>query len=195
MTWPFGDLKRHHYQLLVIDPPWVFKTYSEKGKEQKSPEVHYDCMSLDDIKALPVKDLAAEDAVVFLWTTWPILASGQALDVLHAWGFTPKTGGHWHKTTKHGKIAFGTGYLVRCASEPWLLATQGDPRKFLSKSARNAIVGPVREHSRKPEEAFAWFDLFAPRVSRCELFARQRREGWDVWGNEVEKFNKTLSEV
>jgi len=184
LTWPFGELQRGSYGLILADPPWDFKTYSDKG-HGKSAQNHYQCMSLDDIKALPVADLAAPDCCLFLWTTWPMLVQG--IDVLTAWGFSYKTGGHWRKTTKNGKLAFGTGYRVRCASEPWLLGFRGNPKNSIS--CRNALEGAVREHSRKPESVYEWCEQYLPDARRCELFSRQRREGWDVWGNEVDHFD------
>lgn len=191
-AWPFVNpsacvaagavpqLERGAYGLIMVDPPWEFDTWSDKGKG-KSPESHYNCMSLDDIKALPVADLAAPDCCLFLWCTWPRLDDGR--EVLDAWGFEYKTGGAWHKTTRHGKTAFGPGYRVRCASEPFRLAFRGNPKN--SRAERNIIVGSVREHSRKPESAYAWCERYLRGVRRADLFSRQVRTGWDFWGNEV----------
>jgi N6-adenosine-specific RNA methylase IME4 len=183
MEWPFSALQPFGYELIMADPPWRFDLYSSKG-EAKSAQAQYDCMSLDDIKALPVADLAAPDSCLFLWGTWPMLP--QALEVMKAWHFKYVTGGHWHKLTATGKQAFGTGYRVRCASEPWLLGTIGNPAT--SRSLRNAIEGATREHSRKPEEAYVWAEKYMPHARRVELFSRQSRAGWDVWGNETNKF-------
>lgn len=184
MNRPFADLVPLSYSMIMADPPWKFELYSAKG-QRKSPQAHYDCMSGDDIKALPVGHLAAPDSVLFLWATWPMLP--QALEVMRAWGFTYKTGGHWHKVTASGKQAFGPGYRVRGSSEPWLLGVIGNPKT--SRSERNSIVGVVREHSRKPEEAFRWCERYMPDARRVELFSRERRPGWHSWGNESEKFN------
>jgi N6-adenosine-specific RNA methylase IME4 len=184
MTWPFGNLQMFGYDMIVADPPWSFELYSEKG-EKKSAQAQYDCMSLDDIKRLPVSHLAAPDCCLFMWATWPMLP--QCLEVLKAWGFRYVTGGHWHKLTASGKQAFGTGYRVRCASEPWFIGLTGNPTT--SRSLRNAIEGVVREHSRKPEEAYTWAEQYIPNARRVELFSRQERPGWEVWGNESQKFN------
>jgi N6-adenosine-specific RNA methylase IME4 len=110
----------------------------------------------------------------------------EAFEVMEAWGFAYKTGGHWAKKTKNGKLAFGTGYRARCASEPFLLGFRGNPRN--SRRHRNAIEGIVREHSRKPEEAFAWCESYVE-GTRCELFSRARRPGWDVWGDDTDRFS------
>jgi N6-adenosine-specific RNA methylase IME4 len=173
------------YGLIVADPPWRFKLRSAKG-EKKSAQAQYACMDLDAIKALPVSHLAAGDCALMLWATFPMLP--QAFDVMAAWGFRFVSGGVWHKTTVNGKQAFGTGYRLRCAAEPWLLGVIGNPAT--SRAHRNSIVGVVREHSRKPEEAYRWAETYLPHVCRCELFSRQRRPGWDSWGNETDLFSQ-----
>lgn len=171
------------YGLIMADPPWKFENYSEKG-EEKNPTAHYECHDLDWIKNLPVGNLAGKDCLLWLWATNPMLP--QAIEVLGAWGFKFKTAGHWSKKTVHGKQAFGNGYILRGAGEPFLIGTVGKPR--YTKSVRSVIEGVVRENSRKPEEAFEAAERLVPNVRRCELFSRQRRRGWDVMGNEVEKF-------
>lgn len=188
MNWPFGALQPAAYQLLMVDPPWSFAHFSAKGRV-KSAQAHYACMSLDDIKALPVRALAAPDAVLMLWATNPLLP--RAVEVMDAWGFTFKTAGHWVKKTKTGKLAFGTGYILRGAGEPFLIGTVGKPKT--SRSVRSIIEGPVREHSRKPEEAFAWAEALMPEARRVELFARQTRPRWDAWGAEVGKFDEAAA--
>lgn len=182
--WPFGDLKPFHYSLISCDPPWRFANYSAKG-EVKNPLAHYDCMDLASIKALPVNQLAADDCACLMWATAPMLP--QAIETLAAWGFAFKSAGAWAKQSSTGNAwAFGTGYCFRSAAEFFILGTRGKP-KYLSRSIRNLIVAPVREHSRKPDEMHRNLEaLFEG--PRCELFARERRAGWDVWGNQTEKF-------
>lgn len=177
-------LEPGQYGLIVADPPWEFSTWSAKGRG-RSADRHYECMSAADIEALPVRKLAAPDCALFLWSTWPMLP--RAFAVVEAWGFSYATGGVWHKTTRHGRTAFGTGYRVRCASEPFLIATIGNPKN--TRSERNVIVGPVREHSRKPDEAYAWCERWMPGVRRCDLFSRESRPGWESWGREMGKFD------
>ena len=186
--WPFGDLMPLKYGFVLADPPWTFKLRSAKG-EKKSAQAQYACMGLEDIKALPVSQLASGDCALMLWATWPMLPD--ALDVMRAWGFRFVSGGHWHKVTLSGKQAFGTGYRLRCASEPWLLGVIGNPAT--SRRARNAIIGVVREHSRKPEEAYQWAEEYVSNVWRCELFARQRRANWECWGTELDKFEAEVA--
>ena len=196
MNWPFAPLTPYKYGAIVADPAWAYAMRSDKGHE-KSPEAHYETMPLDAIKALPVRDLAAPDCLLVLWSTWPHLA--QAIEVMATWGFTFKTGGAWIKRTATGKTAFGTGYLLRSASEPFLIGTIGSP-KIRSRSQRNVIetiedfpslVDAVRrEHSRKPAEMR---DIVAERLLpdqfACELFAREPWPGHEVWGNETRLFD------
>lgn len=182
--WPFGDLRMFGYSVILADPPWHFSNYSEKG-EAKNAIAHYDCMSLDDIKALPVSQLAMPDAACIMWATAPMLP--QAIETLDAWGFRYKTAGAWAKQSSTGvKWAFGTGYIYRSAAEFYILGTIGKP-KGLSRSIRNLIAAPVREHSRKPDQMHSDLEaLFEG--PRCELFAREGRSGWDAWGNQTSKF-------
>jgi N6-adenosine-specific RNA methylase IME4 len=87
---------------------------------------------------------------------------------------------------RHGKLAFGTGYVLRCAGEPFLIGTRGKPKT--TRAVRSIVEGPIREHSRKPDEAFAAAEKMMPDARRIELFSRQQRPGWTVWGNEIERF-------
>ncbi len=176
------DLPMFHYGLIMADPPWAFELRSEKG-EQKAAQAQYDCMDLDAIKAMQVGHHANKDCVLWLWATNPMLP--QAFEVMAAWGFQFKTAGHWSKKTANGKQAFGTGYILRCAGEPFLIGTVGNPGT--ARNVRSVIEGPVREHSRKPDEAFSAAETLT-NGPYLELFSRQRRDGWDVWGNETTKF-------
>lgn len=183
--WPFGDaLEPWAYNLIMADVPWQFSLWSDKG-EEKSPQAHYQTMALEQVKALPVVELAAKDCLLWLWATAPMLP--QALEVMAAWDFQYTTMGAWHKRTKHDKTAFGTGYVLRSALEPYLIGKRGEPQT--TRSVRNVVMGPVREHSRKPEEAYRAADALMPAARRVELFSRERRPGWCSWGNEVGKFN------
>jgi N6-adenosine-specific RNA methylase IME4 len=177
------DLPPLSYGFIMADPPWRYANWSRAG-EHKGAAAQYSCMSLDEIKALPVGQLATPDAILMLWATNPLLDT--AFSVLEAWGFTFKTAGHWVKKTKNGKLGFGTGYLLRGACEPFLLGTIGSPKT--SKSCRSVIEGLTREHSRKPDEAYEWAEKLLPNVRRADLFSRENRLGWDSWGNETGKF-------
>src|SRR5262249_11586256 len=134
--------------VIYVDPPWDFKVYSGKGK-QRSAERHFDVMSLDDIKALPVAPLAADDCALLLWAVWPELPG--ALDVIAAWGFQYQTAGFvWVKQNASGDGLFtGMGYHTRANTEPCLLATRGSPLR-LAKDVHQVVMTPVGEHSEKP---------------------------------------------
>jgi N6-adenosine-specific RNA methylase IME4 len=192
------------FNLIMADPPWSYEMRSDKGYA-KAPEAQYVTMPLDAIKALPVEALAAPDCLLWLWAVNPQLP--QAMEVLHAWGFTFKTAGTWLKRSKHGKVAFGTGYILRSANEPFLIGTRGSPKT--TRGTRSAIItdaaqelmemgivpkvvvtieAVAREHSRKPDEAYQACEELMPGARRLDLFSRQRREGWTSWGNEADKF-------
>jgi len=183
-AWPFGELEPWSFDLIMADPPWRFRLRSRQG-EGKSAQAHYACMSLTDIKALPVSDLAREDCLLWLWGTAPM--TPQALDVMSAWGFRFVTIGAWHKKTIHGATAFGTGYRLRSAMEPFFIGARGKPKS--SRSVRNLVEGLAREHSRKPDEAFAAAVRLMPHAHRVELFSRETRPGWSAWGNEPGLFD------
>lgn len=184
MSNPFPNLSPLHYGCILADPPWRFANYSAKG-EEKNPLAHYDCMTTQDIAALPVGHLAAPDCALVMWATAPMLP--EALHVMKAWGFTFKSAGAWAKQSSTGqKWAFGTGYCFRSAAEFFLLGTIGKP-KIQSRSVRNLIVAPVREHSRKPECQYEIAEALF-QGPYCEIFSRTNRAGWDCWGNEMGKF-------
>jgi N6-adenosine-specific RNA methylase IME4 len=172
-----------HYGVILADPPWRFATYSHKGRG-RSAEAYYDCMALSDIEALPVTGWAAADCALFLWATDPLLP--QALKVIATWGFVYKTAAFtWVKTTKDGTgFPIGCGYWTRANPELCILVTRGRPQR-LSRSVPQLIVAPRREHSRKPEEAYARIEALVG-GPYLELFAREERPSWDNWGAETE---------
>ncbi len=185
MKWPFGTLRPLSYDVIMADPPWSFDNWSIGGNA-KNAKAKYSCMPLAEIAALPVGHLARGDGWLWLWATYPMLP--QAVQVMAAWGFPYVTGGTWVKRGTSGKLAMGTGYVLRSCSEIFLLGKHGSPRTC-SRSIRNVIEAPRREHSRKPEEAYAMAeDLFGP-ARRADLFSRASRPGWDAWGNEAGKFD------
>jgi N6-adenosine-specific RNA methylase IME4 len=172
------------YKVIYADPPWSFKTWSDKGKG-RSPK--YRTMSIPQIKALPVEGLAHRDCVLFMWTTGPMLPA--SLEVMACWGFTYKTLGFtWAKPAADGfNWRMGMGFWTRANAELCLLGTRGLPKR-LAADVPSLIVDRVREHSRKPDET-------RKRIQRLcqgpyvELFARQRVPGWDVaFSDEPEKF-------
>lgn len=185
-AWPFGALAPQSFDLIMADPPWHFELYSEAG-EEKSAQAQYRTLSLEDIAALPVADLARENSLLVLWATAPMLPAQIAIG--ERWGFRYVTSGVWVKRTKHGKTAFGTGYVLRNAHEPFLIMKRGDPKT--ARDVRSVVEAEVREHSRKPDAAFAMAERLMPwpGVKRAELFSREHRAGWESWGDEAGKFN------
>jgi len=176
------------YNIIYADPPWQCRMSG--GYDGRSGERHYTTMTIDDIAGLPVSDLAAKDAVLFLWTTHFALAD--ALRVMTAWGFEYKTlAFNWVKKTKHGKLAFGIGTWTRSGSELCLLGVRGNIKRD-SGSVREVIVTPLQRHSAKPPEVRERIVELMGDLPRIELFAREKAEGWDVWGDETPSTRQTL---
>ena len=166
------------YAVIYADPPWDFEVYNEESGIERAAANHYSTMSLDEICALPIPSLASPAAALFMWTTVPHLR--ESFQVLDAWGFEYKTNIVWVKD----KI--GLGYFVRNQHELLLIATRGDmPTPLSANRPSSVITAPRREHSRKPDEAYALIERMYPELPRIELFARQTRLGWAAWGNEV----------
>ena len=177
-------LPKKQYNIIYADPPWTFRTYSAKGAEKKSAKQHYALMSLNEIKTMPVEDIAADDCVLFLWATMPNLQ--EAFEVIRAWGFEYKTCAFtWVKRNKVSDSWFwGLGYWTRSNAELCLLATKGNPKR-ISCSVHSVCDARVMEHSRKPSEIRDRIVQLCGDLPRIELFARQRVNGWDCWGNEI----------
>lgn len=171
------------FKVIYADPAWRFKVWSRDTGMGRSADSHYQTMTLDAIKQLPVRDIADKDCALFLWATMPMLP--EAIEVGKAWGFKYTTAGFaWAKTTKTGKWHIGMGYYTRANVELCLLFTRGRvPR--LSKAVRQLVVAPVREHSRKPDEIYERIEALFP-GAYCELFARNPRNGWTALGNGID---------
>jgi N6-adenosine-specific RNA methylase IME4 len=196
--WFWGDLKRNHYKCVLVDPPTKFIA-GTKGRPQ-----HYPRMRDDEIAALPIADLLAEHAYVFLWVTTPKLyKNGNSKRVLRpdeiakAWGL--RYSGNflaWIKLNKsvagdtfsEKDIFMGGGYSSRKNLELCLLFRKGEPKR-LARDVREVIISPRREHSRKPDEQYERIERFCE-GPRLELFARASRPGWAAWGNEKHLFDK-----
>lgn len=200
-TWPFAPFAPFSFDLVMADPPWPWAAYSDKGLE-KSPEAQYATMSMEAIAAFPVGDLLAPGGVLFLWCTWPLFAAQAALAA--RWGLEVKTGGVWAKRTPSGKLRWGTGYLLRSVCEPFLIATlKGSGFRGASEPNRIETIFPdgfeldglAREHSRKPDEAYALLERVLPAARRLDLFSRQSRPGWSSWGNEAGKFDASVEAI
>ena len=176
------DFPKKKYGVIYADPPWYFKTRSDKGKD-RSPEKHYSCMSLADICRLPVDTITEDNAVLLMWVCDPML--DQALEVINAWGFKYKTVGFTWAKTNRKKLGFftGLGYWTRGNPEMCLLATKGRPKRKAMDVAQ-LVVAQRGRHSEKP--------LLHKIIERLvdgpyiELFARKKPfDNWDYWGNEV----------
>lgn len=173
------------YRIILADPPWSFKYYGKSDDKYRRAEGHYDVMDLADIKKLPVGKLADKDCALFIWAISPMLP--QAIEVIESWGFTFKTVAFtWIKKNQTGQIFFGLGYWTRANAEFCLLATKGSPKRA-SSDVSQVVITKKRQHSRKPDEVRELIVKLMGDVPRIELFARQRFEGWDVWGKEAPK--------
>jgi N6-adenosine-specific RNA methylase IME4 len=183
------------FAVILIDPPWEYTTYSEDTGQGRSAEAHYPTMSAGDIASLPVGDLAADDCALFMWATWPTIQ--QAFAVGTAWGFEYKTCAFtWAKVKKglapdtHLRLNddsnwhMGMGFWTRANSEVCLLFVKGSPKRQ-NADVRQLIVASVRKHSQKPDEQYERIERLV-KGPYLELFAREKREGWFAWGNEVE---------
>jgi N6-adenosine-specific RNA methylase IME4 len=194
---PFEGLPRNHFGLILADPAWSFKTYSDKGKG-RSAEKHYSTSSLEEMAALPVADLAADDCLLVMWVTWPFLKHG--LSLLELWGFEYKTAAFdWMKADVSTVDLFPDpktadmkmGYYTRSNSEPALLATRGKPKR-LDAGVRMGIIEPAREHSRKPDCQYSRLERLVA-GPRLELFSRSPRNGWTSWGRDAGKFSEVTT--
>ena len=145
---------------------------------------HYQTMASASLKGFPVSKIAAENAVLFLWVTMPKLNEFDA--VMTAWGFQYKTCAFcWIKTNKiNGGYFMGQGRWTRANAELCLLGTRGRVSR-ISASIRQLIVSPIQEHSKKPDDVRSRIVELVGDLPRIELFARQKAEGWDAWGNEL----------
>lgn len=171
------------YKVIYADPPWNYRVWSKKGNG-RSAESHYATMKIEDIKKMPIDILADKDCTLFLWITFPLL--NEMNDLLNAWGFTYKTVAFvWVKQNKKSDSLFwGMGYWTRANAELCILATKGNPKRC-SKGVHQVILSHIEEHSKKPEEARKRIERLMGEGAKIELFAREKAEGWDVWGNEA----------
>jgi N6-adenosine-specific RNA methylase IME4 len=177
VQWALPDKK---YGVIVADPEWDFQIRSDAGM-LCHPSNHYPTSALDEIKARDVPSISADDCVLFLWATVPMLP--QALEVMSAWGFTYVSNFAWVKDKA------GTGYWNRNKHELLLVGRKGDiPAPAPGTQWLSAIDAPVGEHSEKPEKALELIESYFPTLPKIELNRRgPARAGWDAWGNEVEE--------
>jgi N6-adenosine-specific RNA methylase IME4 len=200
-----GDAKRldltqfEQYGVIVADPPWPYRITIKQG----TTEGQYETMTDEDLRAIPVPQLALPDSVLLLWGTWPKLP--EALALMRAWGFDYVTGFPWVKTTSGNNFDYGVGYWVRGVSEYVMVGKRGGVsveslrlKGFMGLLAENGngspelwLGGPNLQHSRKPDSVHQIAEaLPGPYL---ELFARRPRHGWTVFGNEQALLQRTLA--
>ena len=162
------------FATIVVDPPWPYGSRAEDETHRaRNP---YPDLPLDDMARLEIP--AADDCILWLWTTNAFMHD--AYHILEAWGFEPKTILTW------GKDRMGLGDWLRGQTEHCILAVKGSPKVTLTNQT-TLLCGPMREHSRKPDEFYALVEVLCPEP-RLEMFARQTRDGWESHGNEIDKF-------
>lgn len=173
------------FDIIYADPPWSYKCWTKKGTLKKSADCHYDVMDIEDIKSIPVSEIASDDSILFLWVTFPLLKEG--LETMRSWGFTYKTCGFvWVKRNRKADSYFmGLGYWTRSNAELCLIGTGGHPKRE-SRSVPQICDARIMEHSRKPEEIRERIVALCGDRPRAELFARQRAPGWVSIGNEID---------
>jgi len=165
------------YKIIYADPPWSYKNKKTGGSMVSGSMAKYETMLLEDICSLPIRDISEKDCCLFLWATVPLIQEG--FKVLEAWGFKYKTMLTWRKI-----MSLGMGFWYRGQTEHLLLGVKGKVKAFRIQKA-NFIQCKAGKHSQKPHEFRELIEMtgISPRI---ELFARQKTEGWDVWGDEIE---------
>jgi len=190
------------YQIIYADPPWKYKNVSfgkrpgdnkQTLQQTYSSSIRYGELSLEELCILPIKNLSDKNCVLFLWVTAPMLQT--AFELLKSWGFIYKTMAFvWIKTTqlqkgrpgsKDGWLKKNLGKWTLSSAEFVLLATKGS-LKPITKTIRQVGLFPIEYHSKKPDKFREEIVDLMGNLPRIELFAREKTEGWDVWGNEVE---------
>lgn len=172
---------KRKYNIIYADPPWKY----DRKIGQGVAEGHYHTMDIEDICSLPVGAIAADDCVLFLWVTFPFLTEG--LLVMERWGFRYQTCGfNWVKRNKKADtFYFGLGFWTRSCSEICILGTKGRPER-VSANVPQICDARIMEHSKKPDEIRERIVELCGDLPRIELFARQRYEGWDCLGDEID---------
>ena len=171
-----GGLQVKKFNVLVADPPWKFSDGTRRGGAEK----HYPCLRAWEIQRFPLPPIS-DNAYLFLWRVASM--PQEALDVVKAWGFVPKTELVWRKQTSTGKRHFGMGHHLRAEHETCIVATRGQPGPK-SRSIRTVFDAPIGRHSEKPDAFYELVENFHA-GPYAEMFARRTRAGWQHFGNEV----------
>jgi N6-adenosine-specific RNA methylase IME4 len=190
-----GDLTAfahgRRFGTILADPPWQFTNRTGKMAPEHKRLSRYGTMELDEITALPVEQLAAPTAHLYLWCPNALLPEGLA--VLRAWGFTYKSNIVWHKIRKDGgSDGRGVGFYFRNVTELILFGVRGKNARTLKPGRRQVNLMPTRkrEHSRKPDEQYPIIEACSPGPF-LELFGRGTRRGWATWGNQADDYRPT----
>jgi len=183
----FAEGYAGHYGTILIDPPWRFQNRTGKVAPEHQRLSRYSTLSMDELKALPVGDLAADESHLYLWTPNALLP--EALEVMGAWGFQYKSNLIWYKIRKDGgPDGRGVGFYFRNVTEMVLFGVRNNLRTGpAGRRQTNVIAQRKREHSKKPYEQYGIIESCSP-APYLELFARERIPGWDVWGDQVDTY-------
>ena len=175
------ELPKKKFKIIYADPPWSYKDKALAGN--RGACCKYPVMNIEDIKNLPVKDIADDDCVLFLWVTFPKL--NECFEVIKNWGFEYKTNAFtWVKKYRNGDNFMGMGRWTRANAEVCLLATKGKPKR-INAGIRQIIESVPEKHSKKPNIVRDKIVELCGDLPRIELFARNQTDKWDSWGNEV----------
>ncbi len=190
MTTAGKDLCRaidsRHFATILADPPWRFQNSTGKVAPEHRRLSRYGTLSLDEICALPVGDIAQPVSHLYLWVPNALLPDG--LRVMEAWGFKYKANIVWHKLRKDGgSDGRGVGFYFRNVTELLLFGVRGKNARTLAPGRRqvNYLGTRKREHSRKPDEQYEIIEACSP-GPYLEMFARGVRPRWTVWGNQAD---------
>jgi len=178
------------FSTVLADPPWRFNNRTGKVAPEHKRLNRYGTLSLDEICSMPVKNVLAEEAHLYLWVPNALLPEG--LQVLTAWGFTYKTNIIWHKIRKDGgPDGRGVGFYFRNTTEILLFGTKGHMRTLPpGRSQVNIIKSMKQEHSRKPDSQYDLIERCSP-PEYLEIFGRGSRDKWTVFGNQAEDYEIT----
>jgi len=181
------------YSIVYADPPWEYRQSGSKTNLRGMAKQHYNTMKTNEICKMPVRNICSDDCILFLWATFPNY--NQALSVMESWGFIYKTAAFlWVKKNKKANSLFwGMGAYTRANAEPLLIGISKKTKakkSVISHKIHQVVESPIERHSEKP-------DIFRKKIvellgdlPRIELFAREKVQGWDSWGNETDKFGE-----
>ena len=183
------------YKIIYVDPPWSFNSKKTGGSMKSGALTKYPTMTIEEMKKLDVGSLAGDNCLLAMW--YVSSQPQEALDLISAWGFKLRNfnGFVWNKLTKNGKPHFGMGFYTRAGAEMVAFATKGKPSEIIKNhGVRQVLSAPIGRHSEKPDDFRKELVKMCGNAKRVELFAREKFEGWDSWGNEVDNGGVVLNE-